>query len=93
MRLGLKMLLLIGREQQEHGRVSCGQIGEWEGDTQEPHPIEDRADSGLSTSADGRQNVRPSQDIPCGYGALPDCELAHLGTVLGSNPFGGRFRW
>ena len=72
MRLALKMLLLIGREQHEHGGVSCGQICEWERYTEEPQPIEDLPDSGLSPSADGRQNVRPSQSRVRGDGGGSD---------------------
>ena len=51
--LGFKMLLLIGREQHDHGPVSCGQVGEWEGDTIEAHPVKDTPDRGLVLSAGG----------------------------------------
>jgi len=91
-RLALEVLLLLGWEQHEHGGVASWQLGEREGDVVVPDPVKDWAEGCLSPAAGGREDVRPAQHVPGGDGALADAELAHLGTVLASQPLDGRFR-
>ena len=59
------------------------QLGDGEGHLRRGKPLEGLAERGQATATDGREDVRPAQDIARVDGALGDAFLLHGASING----------